>query len=114
MTLNKDPWAYEAPSPSEPSPGPDDLHDVCLNDETDDSRSPLPPGNRPECLKNLFHEFLFVALIALAASTPVFLQRSLIVVTSSIAVSLRVSPAELAWSTASSGYVASNQPLFEF
>ncbi|KAH8161862.1 hypothetical protein CIB48_g6384 [Xylaria polymorpha] len=100
MSLNKDPWVY-ARSPLEPPP--DDLHDVCLNDETHDSRSVLSPGSRPECLKNLLHECLFVALIALAAATPVFLQRSIVVVTSSIAESLRMSPAELAWSTASSG-----------
>ncbi|KAI0554414.1 major facilitator superfamily domain-containing protein [Xylaria curta] len=100
MSLNKDPWAY-ARSPAEQQP--DDLHDVCLNDETHDSRSMLSPGSRPECLKNILHECLFVALIALAAATPVFLQRSIVVVTSSIAESLRMSPAELAWSTASSG-----------
>ncbi|RYC61701.1 hypothetical protein CHU98_g4502 [Xylaria longipes] len=100
MSLNKDPWAY-ARSPLEQPP--DDLHDVCLNDETHDARSALSPGSRPECLKNLLHECLFVALIALAAATPVFLQRSIVVVTSSIAESLRMSPAELAWSTASSG-----------
>ncbi|TGJ80972.1 hypothetical protein E0Z10_g7796 [Xylaria hypoxylon] len=100
MSLNKDPWAYARP-PLEPSS--DDLHDVCLNDDTHDSRSPLPPGSRPECLKNLLHECLFVTLIALAAATPVFIQRSIVVVTSSIAESLRMSPAELAWSTASAG-----------
>ncbi|KAI0538863.1 major facilitator superfamily domain-containing protein [Xylaria digitata] len=100
MSLNKDSWVYARP-PLEPSS--DDLHDVCLNDDTHNSRSPLPPGSRPECLKNLLHEILFVALIALAAATPVFLQRSIVVVTSSIAESLRMSPAELAWSTASAG-----------
>lgn len=105
MSLDKEPWVY-ARSPLE-SP-PDDLHDVSLNDEAHDARSSLSPGSRPECLKNRLHECLFVALIALAAATPVFLQRSIVVVTSSIAESLRMSPAELAWSTASSGYVASN------
>ncbi|KAF2965693.1 hypothetical protein GQX73_g7888 [Xylaria multiplex] len=99
MSLNQDPWAYARP----PLASSDDLHDVCLNDDTHNSRSPLPPGSRPECLKNLIHELLFVALIALAAATPVFLQRSIVVVTSSIAESLRMSPAELAWSTASAG-----------
>lgn len=110
MSLNKDPWVY-ARSPLEPPP--DDLHDVCLNDETHDSRSVLSPGSRPECLKNLLHECLFVALIALAAATPVFLQRSIVVVTSSIAESLRMSPAELAWSTASSGYVGTDRQFTE-
>ncbi|KAI0868936.1 major facilitator superfamily domain-containing protein [Hypoxylon argillaceum] len=100
MSLDKEPWVY-ARSPLE-SP-PDDLHDVSLNDEAHDARSSLSPGSRPECLKNRLHECLFVALIALAAATPVFLQRSIVVVTSSIAESLRMSPAELAWSTASSG-----------
>ncbi|KAI8625690.1 MFS general substrate transporter [Xylariaceae sp. FL1651] len=100
MPLHKDTWAY-AQSPSEPSP--DDLHDVCLNDETQDIQTPLPPGSRPECLKNLLHECLFVALIAFAAATPIFLQRSVVVVTSSIAEALEMSPAALAWSTASSG-----------
>ncbi|KAI0911246.1 major facilitator superfamily domain-containing protein [Ustulina deusta] len=100
MSLDKDAWAHARPPLG---PSPDDLHDVCLNDDTHDSRSSLPPGSRPECLKNLLHELLFVTLIALAAATPVFLQRSIVVVTSSIAESLRMSPAELAWSTASSG-----------
>ncbi|KAI1425027.1 major facilitator superfamily domain-containing protein [Xylaria sp. FL1777] len=100
MSLNNDPWAYARPSLG---PSSDDLHDVSLNDDAHDSRSSLPPGSRPECLKNLLHECLFVTLIALAAATPVFLQRSIVVVTSSIAESLRMSPAELAWSTASSG-----------
>lgn len=106
MSLHKDPWAYARPPLGPP---PDDLHDVCLNDETHDSRSTLPPGSRPECLQNTLHECLFVALIALAAATPVFLQRSIVVVTSSIAESLGTSPAELAWSTASSGYVAADR-----
>lgn len=105
MSVDKKPWVY-TPSPLE-SPS-DDLHDVSLNDEANDSRSPLAPGSRPECLKNLLHECLFVALIALAAATPVFIQRSIVVVTSPIAESLRMSPAELAWSTASSGYVANH------
>ncbi|KAI1272472.1 major facilitator superfamily domain-containing protein [Xylaria sp. FL0933] len=100
MSLNNDPWTYARPPLGPP---PDDLHDVCLNDDTRDSRASLPPGSRPECLRNLLHECLFVTLIALAAATPVFLQRSIVVVTSSIAESLRMSPAELAWSTASSG-----------
>ncbi|GAP83092.1 putative mfs multidrug protein [Rosellinia necatrix] len=100
MSINKGPWTHPRSVLEPPS---DDLHDVCLNDETDDSRSSLAPGSRPECLRNLLHECIFVALIALAASTPVFLQRSIVVVTSSIAESLRMSPAELAWSTASSG-----------
>ncbi|KAI2630036.1 major facilitator superfamily domain-containing protein [Xylaria nigripes] len=100
MSLSKDAWAYAQPS-SEPSPN--DLQDICLNDETHDARSSLSSGTRPECIKNLLHEFVFVALIALAAAAPVFLQRSIVVVTSSIAESLKMPPAELAWSTASSG-----------
>ncbi|KAI1159249.1 major facilitator superfamily domain-containing protein [Nemania serpens] len=100
MSLDKKPWVYTRSSLESPS---DDLHDVCLNDETHDSRSPLSPGSRPECLRNLLHECLFIALIALAAASPVFLQRSIVVVTSPIAEALRMSPAELAWSTASSG-----------
>jgi hypothetical protein len=109
MSVNKHPWAY-AQSRSE-SP-PDDLHEVSLHDETHDPMLLLKPGSRPESLKNILHECVFVALIAFAAATPVFLQRSLVVVTSSIAESLRMSPAELAWSTASSGYVA-NRNLIE-
>ncbi|KAI0972358.1 major facilitator superfamily domain-containing protein [Xylaria arbuscula] len=100
MSLNNDSWVYTRPPLG---PSSDDLHDVSLNDDTHDSRSSLRPGSRPECLRNILHEFLFVALIALAAATPVFLQRSIVVVTSSIAESLKMSPAELAWSTASSG-----------
>ncbi|KAI1438417.1 major facilitator superfamily domain-containing protein [Xylaria sp. CBS 124048] len=100
MSLHKEAWAYAQQS-SEPSP--DDLQDICLNDEAHDSCSSLPPGSRPECLKSILHECIFVALIALAAASPVFLQRSIIVVTSPIAESLKMSPAELAWSTASSG-----------
>ncbi|KAI1308298.1 major facilitator superfamily domain-containing protein [Xylaria venustula] len=100
MSVNNDSWVYTRPPLG---PSSDDLHDVSLNDDTHESRSSLPPGSRPECLRNIIHEFLFVALIALAAATPVFLQRSIVVVTSSIAESLKMSPAELAWSTASSG-----------
>ncbi|KAK5634340.1 hypothetical protein RRF57_010055 [Xylaria bambusicola] len=100
MLSNKDSWAYARPPLG---PSSDDLHDVSLDDDTHVSRSPLPPGSRPDSLKNLLHECLFVTLIALAAATPVFLQRSIVVVTSSIAESLKMSPAELAWSTASSG-----------
>ncbi|KAI1179279.1 major facilitator superfamily domain-containing protein [Nemania sp. FL0916] len=100
MSPNKSYWVY---TPSRLDSTPDDLHDVCLNDEAHDSRSRFTPGSRPECLKNLLHELLFVAVIALAAATPVFLQRSIVVVTSPIAEALRMSPAELAWSTASSG-----------
>ncbi|KAI0389839.1 major facilitator superfamily domain-containing protein [Xylariaceae sp. FL0594] len=100
MSLNKDPWVYPQ---SRSGSSPDDLHEVSLHDEAHDPVILLPPGSRPESLKNIFHECVFVALIAFAAATPVFLQRSLVVVTSSIAESLAMSPAELAWSTASSG-----------
>ncbi|KAI0024325.1 major facilitator superfamily domain-containing protein [Xylariomycetidae sp. FL0641] len=82
---------------------PDDLQEVCLNDDAREKPSPLPPGRRPECLKNMAHECLFVGLIAFAAATPVFLQRSIVVVAASIAQSMRMTPAQLAWSTASSG-----------
>ncbi|KAI1812897.1 MFS general substrate transporter [Poronia punctata] len=101
MSLQKeDSWTYVQ---SRSVSSVDDLHDVSLHDEEPDATLLLPPGSRPESLKNLFHECIFVALIAFAASTPVFLQRSLVVVTASVAESLRMSPAELAWSTASSG-----------
>ncbi|KAI1331821.1 major facilitator superfamily domain-containing protein [Xylariaceae sp. FL0255] len=100
MPLEKPPWAYTQPQ-SDSSPG--DLHDVCLDDDVCDNRIPLPPGSRPKCLKNLLHECFFIALIAFAAATPIFLQRALLVVTASVAGSLAMSPAELAWSTASSG-----------
>ncbi len=83
---------------------PDELQDVCLNDDTNDvARVPLPRGSRPECLKNASHECVFVALAALAAATPVFLQRSTVVITDSIAGALEMTPAELAWATAGSG-----------
>ncbi|KAI1270621.1 major facilitator superfamily domain-containing protein [Xylariaceae sp. FL1019] len=100
MSLDKESWVYAQNSNVS---SPDDLHDVCLNDETQDIRQPLPPGSRPECLKNILHECLFIALIAFAAATPIFLQRSIVVVTSTLAGSLGMSPAETAWSTASSG-----------
>jgi len=109
MSLNKDPWAY---AQSRPESSPDDLHEISLHHETHDPMLLFPPGSRPESLKNILHECVFVALIAFAAATPVFLQRSLVVVTPSIAESLRMTPAELAWSTASSGYVA-NKNLIE-
>ncbi|CAJ2502632.1 Uu.00g100260.m01.CDS01 [Anthostomella pinea] len=102
MSLDKEPWAF---SHASPEPTPDDLHDVCLNDEATgfETRIPLPAGSRPECLKNAAHECLFVALIAFAAATPVFLQRSTVVVVASIGESLDMTPAQMAWSTASSG-----------
>ncbi|KAI1499836.1 major facilitator superfamily domain-containing protein [Biscogniauxia marginata] len=100
MSSEKDSWVFlDVPTDS----SSDELHDVCLNDEAKETRCPLPAGSRPECLKNAVHECLFVGLIAFAAATPVFLQRSIVVVSVSIAQSLSMTPAQLAWSTASSG-----------
>ncbi|KAI1484762.1 major facilitator superfamily domain-containing protein [Biscogniauxia mediterranea] len=102
MSYEKDSWVFlDVPITTPPS---DDLHEVCLDDEAKENRCLLlPAGSRPECLKNAVHECLFVGLIAFAAATPVFLQRSIVVVAASIAQSLSMTPAQLAWSTASSG-----------
>ncbi|KAI5927407.1 major facilitator superfamily domain-containing protein [Camillea tinctor] len=100
MSHEKDSWVF-LDVPTDPSS--DDLHEVCLDDESKETRCLLPAGSRPECLKNAVHECLFVGLIAFAAATPVFLQRSIVVVAASIAQSLSMTPAQLAWSTASSG-----------
>ncbi|KAI0595392.1 major facilitator superfamily domain-containing protein [Biscogniauxia sp. FL1348] len=100
MSHEKDSWVFlDVPT----NPSSDDLHEVCLDDEAKEPRCLLPAGSRPECLKNAVHECLFVGLIAFAAATPVFLQRSVVVVSASIAQSLSMTPAQLAWSTASSG-----------
>lgn len=94
------PWNH-LPGIQEPSP--EELQDVCLNDDANRERVPLPRGSRPECLGSTVHECLFVALAAFAAATPVFLQRSTVVLTESIAEALKMTPAELAWVTAGSG-----------
>ncbi|KAI1845126.1 hypothetical protein JX266_008673 [Neoarthrinium moseri] len=81
----------------------DDLEDVCLNEDTKTAPVPLPPGDRPEVLNNVFHELLFVAVIAFATASSVFLQRSIVVIAADIASGLKLSPAEMAWVTGSSG-----------
>ncbi|KAI4862061.1 MFS general substrate transporter [Hypoxylon rubiginosum] len=88
--------------PESQPPPHDDLHEVCLDDNIE-TRAPLPAGSRPECLKNVFYECVFVSVIALAAATPVFLQRSVVVVAGSMSDALQMTPAQMAWATASSG-----------
>ncbi|KAI2469474.1 MFS general substrate transporter [Annulohypoxylon bovei var. microspora] len=102
MPMEKNMWGFE---PESQSTTPDDLHEVCLDDDARDTRAraPLPAGTRPECLKGAFEECIFVALIAFAAATPVFLQRSVVVVAGSISGALEMTPAQIAWATASSG-----------
>ncbi|KAI1211661.1 MFS general substrate transporter [Annulohypoxylon truncatum] len=102
MPMEKDMWVF---GPESQSTSPDDLHDVCLDDDAKETRFrvPSPAGSRPECLRNAFKECIFVALIAFAAATPVFLQRSVVVVAGSISGALAMSPAQIAWTTASSG-----------
>ena len=85
-------------------PHEEELQDVPLEDE--DAKGtcpPLPRGSRPEFLKSAAHECLFVALAAFAAASPVFLQRSMVVVTDSLVEALQMTPAELAWATAGPG-----------
>ncbi|KAI1104771.1 MFS general substrate transporter [Jackrogersella minutella] len=100
MHFEKDLWAF---GPECQATSPDDLHEVCLDDNAKEIQAPLPAGTRPECLKNAVHECIFVALIAFAAATPVFLQRSVVVVAGSISGALQMTPAQIAWATASSG-----------
>ncbi|KAI0179246.1 MFS general substrate transporter [Hypoxylon sp. FL1284] len=99
MAVLRDDWLL---GPDSRPPVHDDLDDVCLDDNVE-TRVPLPPGSRPEHLKNIFHECIFVALIALTAATPVFLQRSVVIVAGSLYDDLHTTPAEMAWATASSG-----------
>ncbi|KAI1140544.1 MFS general substrate transporter [Hypoxylon sp. FL0543] len=100
MAIEKDAWAF---GPGSHAPTPDELHEVCLDDDAKDTRRPLPSGSRPECLKNTAHECLFVVLIAFSAATPVFLQRSVVVIAGSVSGALQMTPAQIAWATASSG-----------
>ncbi|KAI1462586.1 MFS general substrate transporter [Annulohypoxylon moriforme] len=102
MPMEKDMWIF---GPESQSTTPDDLHEVCLDDDTRETRirNPLPAGSRPECLRNAFRECIFVALIAFSAATPVFLQRSVVIVAGSISEALEMTPAQTAWATASSG-----------
>lgn len=102
MATEKDIWAFH---PESHACSPDDLHEVCLDDDAKEARAHIPAGSRPECLKNAAHECVFVALIAFAAATPVFLQRSVVVVAGPISEALQMTPAQIAWTTASSGYV---------
>lgn len=92
-------------SNSQPAEYDGELHDVFLGDEPNETQKPphLVPGVRPKPLRNAFHECTFVAIIALSAATPVFLQRSTIVVTASFGQALRMTPAQLAWVVAGSG-----------
>lgn len=103
MPIEKDMWSF---GPESQSTSPDDLHEICLDDDERDkrARAPLTAGGRPECLKGPVRECIFVALIAFAAATPVFLQRSIVVVAGSISEALEMTPAQIAWATASSGY----------
>ncbi|KAI1443520.1 MFS general substrate transporter [Annulohypoxylon stygium] len=102
MPIEKDMWSF---GPESQSTSPDDLHEICLDDDERDkrARAPLTAGGRPECLKGPVRECIFVALIAFAAATPVFLQRSIVVVAGSISEALEMTPAQIAWATASSG-----------
>ncbi|KAI8960991.1 MFS general substrate transporter [Daldinia sp. FL1419] len=100
MSLEKHPWTLP---PSSQAPSPDDLQEVCLDDDNREVRTALPAGSRPACLKSALHECLFVALMAFAAATPVFLQRSVVVVAGPISGALQMTPAQIAWATASSG-----------
>ncbi|KAK6864307.1 hypothetical protein PG995_000835 [Apiospora arundinis] len=59
--------------------------------------------DRPGVLRSAFHEVAFVTLIAMAAASSVFLQRSMVVIAADIADALDTSPAGMAWSTAASG-----------
>ncbi|OTB08967.1 hypothetical protein M426DRAFT_260280 [Hypoxylon sp. CI-4A] len=119
MPSEKETWEL-SPEPQEASP--DELHDVCLDEDAKDTK-PLPTGTRPEYFKTTFHECIFVILIAFAAAIPVFLQRSVVVVTGSMAENLQMTPAQVAWVTASSelttgafllpfGYIFDNCPKF--
>ncbi|KAI0472853.1 major facilitator superfamily domain-containing protein [Xylariaceae sp. FL0804] len=101
MSFAKDRWIRRQPSA-------DDLQEVCLDDDvgagaTGSRVIRLPLGRRPDCFRSAAHEWLFVGLIAFAAASPVFLQRSVVVVAESISQSLSMTPAQVAWSTASSG-----------
>ncbi|KAI1087362.1 MFS general substrate transporter [Rostrohypoxylon terebratum] len=102
MPMEKDMWIF---GPESQSTSPDDLHEIRLDDDERDkhAQAPLPAGGRPECLKGAIRECVFVALIAFAAATPVFLQRSVVVVAGSISEALEMTPAQIAWATASSG-----------
>ncbi|KAI1657352.1 MFS general substrate transporter [Daldinia decipiens] len=100
MSLEKHAWGFD---PESQAASPDDLHEICLDDDNKEAQTPLPAGSRPECLKNAVHECVFVALVAFAAATPVFLQRSVVVVAGPISGALQMTPAQIAWATASSG-----------
>ncbi|KAK6951199.1 hypothetical protein Daesc_007730 [Daldinia eschscholtzii] len=100
MSLEKHVWSFD---PETQAASPDELHEVCLDDESKEVPAPLPASSRPECLKNAAHECVFVALIAFAAATPIFLQRSVVVVAGPISGALQMTPAQIAWATASSG-----------
>ncbi|OTB09935.1 hypothetical protein K445DRAFT_71242, partial [Daldinia sp. EC12] len=100
MSLEKHVWGFD---PETQAVSHDELHEVCLDDESKEVPAPLPASSRPECLKNAAHECVFVALIAFAAATPIFLQRSVVVVAGPISGALQMTPAQIAWATASSG-----------
>ncbi|KAK9797964.1 putative Major facilitator superfamily (MFS) profile domain-containing protein [Seiridium cardinale] len=75
----------------------EDLEEICLNDDAEFAPVPLPPGSRPEVLGGIVHECLFVVVIALAAASSVFLQRSMFVIVADISLDLRLNRPETAW-----------------
>lgn len=81
----------------------EDLEEVCLNDDAKHTRVALPRDSRPEALQNIVHECCFVGVIAFAAASSVFLQRSMIVVAADISTTLHMSPAETTWVNGASG-----------
>ncbi|KAK8056462.1 MFS general substrate transporter [Apiospora rasikravindrae] len=83
------------------------LHDIALDDDIHRQEQHFKPSadDRPELLRSTFHEIVCVATIAMAAASSVFLQRSMVVIAADVAGALNMSPAEMAWSTAASGFV---------
>jgi hypothetical protein len=90
----------------------DDLDDVCLDENAKTSPEVPPPGNRPEVLSNIVHECLFVGIIAFAAASSVFFQRSIVIISAEIGHSLSLSPAEEAWLNGASGYSLPHMLLY--
>ncbi|KAI0134520.1 major facilitator superfamily domain-containing protein [Xylariales sp. AK1849] len=81
----------------------DELEDVCLNEDAKTNPTALPTGTRPDVLNSTLHEYLFVAVIAFAAASSVFMQRSVVVIAADIGNDLNLSPAEIAWVSGASG-----------
>lgn len=85
------------------TPRPEEYYEISLEDNPS---QPARSGSVEQpCFKNLFHEGMFVVVIALCGASPVVLQRATVVITASIEKALHMTQSEVTWITAGAGCV---------